>query len=175
MFQSNRQAAAVQRQKTRKVGDRDSAVTILTSGCHFSGKLFCRGSSRIGGRIEGQLISEGLLIIEEQAIITADIKAEEVIVQGRTKGRLEASVRVELTAGSQVEGDIVTPVLVVDEGAHFNGNCRMIAAQRADAGKKKGGTLEAVPGIAALGPEAKDGLGSDLPPLSKVPEVHVHS
>ena len=64
--------------KTNKkpVPARDSsAVTILTSGCHFSGKLYCRGSSRIGGKIDGQIISEGLLIVEEEAIITAEIKA----------------------------------------------------------------------------------------------------
>ena len=35
----------------------DAAVTILTAGCHFTGKLYCRGSSRIAGEIEGQVIS----------------------------------------------------------------------------------------------------------------------
>src|SRR5262245_2268512 len=51
-----------------------NAVTILTTGCHFSGKLYCRGASRIGGKIDGQIVSEGLLIVEEEAVITAEIK-----------------------------------------------------------------------------------------------------
>ena len=59
----------------------DSAVTILTSGCHFSGKLYCRGSTRIGGKIDGEIVSEGLLIIEEEAQINANVKADEAIIQ----------------------------------------------------------------------------------------------
>jgi cytoskeletal protein CcmA (bactofilin family) len=119
----------------RPVVVRDTAVTILTSGCHFNGKLYCRGSSRIGGRIEGQIISEGLLIIEEQAIITAEIKADEVVIQGKVKGKLEASGRVELTNSSWFEGDIATPVLVVNEGAQFNGRSKMISAKSVEVGK----------------------------------------
>ena len=117
---------------------RDSgAVTILTSGCHFSGKLYCRGASRVGGRIEGQVVSEGLLIIEEEAIITAEIKAEEVIIQGRVEGKLQASGRVELTATSFFTGDICTPVLVVREGAQFNGQSTMMRKEGATAGQGK--------------------------------------
>lgn len=111
--------------KQLKSASRDTAVTILTSGCHFSGKLFCRGSSRIGGKIEGQLVSEGLLIIEDEAQINAEVKADEVIIQGHVKGKLTAAVRVELCASSVFEGDISTPVLIVREGAQFNGRSTM--------------------------------------------------
>ncbi len=104
---------------------RDSAVTILTSGCHFEGKLFCRGSSRIAGRIEGRIVSEGLLIIEDEAQIIADIVADEAVVQGRVQGKLEAKTRIELSANSFFDGDITTPVLVVHEGARFNGRSTM--------------------------------------------------
>jgi len=104
---------------------RDTAVTILTSGCHFNGKLYCRGSSRIAGKIEGTLISEGLLIIEEEAIINAQVTAEEAVIQGQVQGRLEAKTRVELCASSHFEGDIKTPLLIVQEGAQFNGRSTM--------------------------------------------------
>jgi cytoskeletal protein CcmA (bactofilin family) len=110
---------------------RDTAVTILTSSCHFSGKLYCRGASRIGGKIEGQIISEGLLIIEEEAVITAEIKADEAIIQGRVEGKLQATSRVELCASSRFDGDIVTPVLIVREGAQFNGHSTMVKAEEA--------------------------------------------
>ena len=135
---------------SRKGATRDSAVTILTSGCHFSGKLFCRGSSRIAGRIEGQLVSEGLLIIEEEAVITADIQADEVIVQGRISGTLKANARVELAPSCSVDGDIEASQLTVHEGARFNGRCTM-PEKVADAdikgrkGKGKGDNVNVVP------------------------------
>ncbi len=111
--------------KRRGVGLQESAVTILTSGCHFTGKLYCKGSSRIGGRIEGEIISEGLLIIEEGANINANVKAEETIVHGRFTGRLEASVKVEFAETASFEGDLETPSLLVNEGAQFNGRVTM--------------------------------------------------
>lgn len=109
---------------------RDAAVTILTSGCHFSGKLFCRGSTRIGGTIEGEVQSEGLLIVEEGAKINANVKADEVVIQGVVEGRLEAGSRVELCASSVFIGDIVTPCLVVKEGAQFDGRATMAGAAK---------------------------------------------
>jgi cytoskeletal protein CcmA (bactofilin family) len=132
VFGNSNNQKNVQQQKSqpKKPAVKDTAVTILTSGCHFSGKLYCRGSSRIGGRIEGQIISEGLLIIEEQALITAEIKADEAVIQGRVKGKLEATGRVELTHTSYFEGDIATPVLVVSEGAQFNGRSRMVVGNQ---------------------------------------------
>lgn len=122
------------KQKKPAPGRDANAVTILTTGCHFSGKLYCRGASRIGGKIDGQIISEGLLIIEEEAIITAEIKAEEAIIQGRVQGKLQATGRVELCASSHFDGDITTPSLVVREGALFNGNASM--ARREEHGNR---------------------------------------
>ncbi|MDD9951967.1 MAG: polymer-forming cytoskeletal protein [Zetaproteobacteria bacterium] len=109
----------------RSGGVGDSGVTILTPGCHFKGKLHCRGASRIGGKIEGEVISEGLLIIEEEAEIKAKITADEAIVQGKVLGSLVSYKRVKLTETCVFQGDIQTPSLVVNDGAIFNGNSQM--------------------------------------------------
>ena len=170
MFTSPKQTTDKQRKPT---ATRDGAVTILTSGCHFTGKLYCRGASRIGGKIEGQIISEGLLIIEEEAMINAEVKAEEAIIQGRVNGKLSASGRVELCASSQFDGDIMTPVLIVREGAQFNGRSTMTRAEETTTNAK---TPKILPGG-----KGKD-HGDRLPEISrdvkdiasfKVPEVQV--
>ena len=125
------------KKKPRRVGAsyQESAVTIITQGCQFNGKLYCRGSSRIGGRIEGEIISDGLLIIEEEASISAKIKVEEAIIQGHVTGFLEAITKVELDATCVFDGDIVTPCLVVKEGATFNGRASMPAHKKDDKAK----------------------------------------
>lgn len=174
MFKTTTQPAPKSGKKT--TNNRDvGAVTILTSGCHFSGKLYCRGASRIGGRIEGQIVSEGLLIIEEEAIITAEIKAEEVIIQGRVDGKLHATGRVELSSSSFFAGDIVTPILVVREGAQFNGHSSMIRREEATAGGVK------TPRISVVGkPSQEDGRLPEISndtrleaPAHTTPEVNV--
>ena len=169
MFSAKKQEPAPKPKKPAS-GREANAVTILTTGCHFSGKLYCRGASRIGGKIDGQIVSEGQLIVEEEAVITAEINADEAIIQGRVQGKLQASGRVELCASSQFDGDIITPVLIVREGAQFNGHATMV--RRDEAGKQ--------PRIVASnGKGVKDGKqpdfdreGKDVAVL-KVPEVNV--
>ncbi|NBQ53170.1 MAG: polymer-forming cytoskeletal protein [Proteobacteria bacterium] len=166
MFGKSQQNQGAQRpQKKSITTGRDAAVTILTSGCHFSGKLYCRGSSRIGGKIEGQIISEGILIIEEGATILAEVKADEVIIQGKVNGRLEAKIRVELYPQSRFDGDIVTPVLVVNEGAQFNGRSIMSHGASASSHQTTDGRKSRVLPMAA-GSSGGDG--------SAAPEIKVN-
>jgi cytoskeletal protein CcmA (bactofilin family) len=120
----NKTQAEVRRTTTPS---KDHGVTILTSGCSFSGKLYCRGASRIGGKIEGEIVSENSLVIEEGAEIFANIQAEEAVIQGYVKGRIRASKRVELCANARFDGDIASPSLIVREGAQFNGTSEMTA------------------------------------------------
>jgi cytoskeletal protein CcmA (bactofilin family) len=111
-------------QKTKENSPKSSndyGITIITAGCHFKGKLHCKGSSRIAGTIEGELISEGMLVIEQGAVIKAEMNTEEVIVHGSITGSLHARKKVELASTSKFVGDIFTPSLIVEEGAKFDG------------------------------------------------------
>ncbi len=111
---------------------KDFAVTIITNGCHFSGKLYCKGSTRVGGKVEGEIISEGLLIVEEGAIINAEARVEDIVVQGHFRGSLISSGRVELSSSAIFEGDIHTSSLVIQEGAQFNGRTKMDVSRTAE-------------------------------------------
>ena len=112
-------------QSKKSVSRKDNSFTILTEGCFFEGKLHCRGATRIGGRINGEIISEGKLIIEETAVIEANIQAENAIVQGEVHGSLNAKGTVEITQSAVFVGDISTPSLIVHKGAVFNGSSHM--------------------------------------------------
>lgn len=111
--------------QVKKEQARDFAVTILTSGCHFEGKMFCRGSTRVGGHVKGEIISEGLLILEEESVVDADIECEEIVLQGKVNGTLKAKKRVEMSKTCVFVGDLNSPSLVVEEGAQFSGRSVM--------------------------------------------------
>lgn len=115
-FRSSKSKEKKTSQSRQKFG-----ITIVTAGCHFSGKLFCKGASRIAGCIEGEIKSQGLLVIEQEALINAKIVAEEVIIRGKVQGTITASKRVEITAKASFKGDIHSPSLAIQEGAKFNG------------------------------------------------------
>lgn len=126
----------VEVEKSTKKFNSDAAVTILTKGCSFNGKLHCKGSTRIAGDVEGQILSEGLLVVEEGAQIDADIHAEEVVIHGRVKGSIFSKGRVALAPTCYIEGNIVSPALVIAEGAHFVGSCDMHGKTTEDSKKR---------------------------------------
>ncbi len=117
--------AEAQTVKSLKKDSKDFAVAIITEGCNFEGKLYCKGATRIGGKVDGEIISEGLLIIEDSANLKADITAEDIIIQGQIHGNLSSNGRVELSPTSVFEGSIKTDSLVIQEGAKFNGTTSM--------------------------------------------------
>ena len=119
----------LQIEKRRGITAQEPSVTILTASCHFKGKLYCKGVSQIAGKIEGEIISEGILILEEAAEINATIHGEEVCLAGNMKGTIFARRKVELLPTCCLEGSLHTPVLVVQEGAHMQGQIQMEAAE----------------------------------------------
>lgn len=142
MFGSDKNQGASGK-RAASASTKDGGVTILTSGCHFAGKLYCKGATRIGGTIEGEVIAEGLLIVEEDAVINATVKAEEIVVHGRMEGNLSVQRKIEMCATADVQADIVTPNLLVHEGAIYNGRTTMKrAVATTDAGKRDGKDLK---------------------------------
>ena len=87
--------------------------------------FIARARAAIGGQIQGKVVSEGLLIIEEEACVEADIVVDEVIVLGKINGKLRANKRIELCENSHFQGEITTPALVIKEGARFDGHATM--------------------------------------------------
>ena len=69
------------------------------------------------------LSAKDSLIIGKTAVVTAPIKAASIIVAGKVSGDISASQRIELQASARVLGNLTAPVLVVQDGAMFEGHC----------------------------------------------------
>lgn len=76
----------------------------------------------IDGHVEGTIsLAEGRLTIGPDANVAADLTAKEVLILGHVKGNIVATGRVELRAGSNVEGDVRALRLAVEDNAIFRG------------------------------------------------------
>ncbi len=80
---------------------------------------------RISGQFDGTLDAKGVLSIGERANVKATIQAEVITISGTLTGNVTASGRVELLATARVSGKIVTPRLIIQEGAIFQGSVDM--------------------------------------------------
>ena len=97
-------------------------------GTEFQGYLNFDGVIRLDGRFSGEIHSSGTLIIGDPALVTAEIDVDTVIVSGEVHGNIRAKKRVEFHAPAKLYGNIATPVVTIDEGVIFEGNCQMAEA-----------------------------------------------
>lgn len=102
------------------------ALSMLGEGCSFEGRTFLQGEIRIGGHIKGIIVSDHLLVIEENAKIEGDISGVQIELSGTVHGNITASERLTLTEKARIEGDLRTTCLVVDEGARINGHVQIV-------------------------------------------------
>jgi cytoskeletal protein CcmA (bactofilin family) len=113
------------RPASREVHVSIEAGAYLGDGSKVSGKLNFEGPARIDGQIDGEIIAKDRIMIGESAVVTASIKAASVIVAGKVSGDITASQRIELRFSAKVLGNLTSQVLVVHQGAVFEGHCAM--------------------------------------------------
>ena len=98
---------------------------FLDAGSHINGELHFEDTFRVDGKLTGKVVSEGDLVVGEQGEVDGDIEVGRVFISGVVRGSVTAANRVELTAGGKAYADLATPTLVIEEGALFEGKCRM--------------------------------------------------
>jgi cytoskeletal protein CcmA (bactofilin family) len=95
-------------------------------GIEVKGDISFADRLQIDGKTNGKLTSEsGTLIIGESGEIQAQVDVGVCVVHGDVHGSLIARSKIEIRRTGRVHGDVITPVLLVEEGAVFNGAIRM--------------------------------------------------
>jgi cytoskeletal protein CcmA (bactofilin family) len=105
-------------------GDRGNE-SVIDPHARFNGKYVSDRDLRIEGEAQGEIECQGTLIISPQARVRSAIKAHNVIVNGDYEGDVDCGGRFEIGSTGRVKGSIKTQVLVVKEGAHWEGGVTM--------------------------------------------------
>ena len=100
---------------------------FLDAGSHINGELHFEDTFRVDGKLTGKVVSDGDLVVGEQGEVDGEVAVGRIFVSGVVRGSVSASRRVELTAGGKAYADLETPTLVIEEGAIFEGRCKMKA------------------------------------------------
>ncbi|MCU0284760.1 MAG: polymer-forming cytoskeletal protein [Acidobacteria bacterium] len=98
---------------------------FIDKDTQINGEIRFRDSFRIDGKFSGKILSGHSLIIGETGEMEADIDVGHISINGRVKGNLKASELIEIFSQGRVIGQIVTPKLIIEEGAFFQGSCMM--------------------------------------------------
>ncbi len=122
----------MRKEKRRRSGEGDTETlergevnAFLGRETFFEGKLSHSGAVRLDGRFKGEIHSEDILIVGETAKIDGEIHVGTAIIQGEVVGNINVKEKVELYHPGRVIGNIITPAIVIGDGAIFEGNCKM--------------------------------------------------
>jgi cytoskeletal protein CcmA (bactofilin family) len=124
--------------------------SVIDPHARFNGKYVSDRDLRIEGEAQGEIECQGTLIISPQARVRSAIKAHNVIVNGDYEGDVDCGGRFEVGSTGRVKGNVKTQVLVVKEGAHWEGGVTMTREPGArptvpapQPGQRQGGNAQA--------------------------------
>jgi len=106
----------------RIVESRANAGAFLGYGTKMSGRLHFEGSVHIDGDLDGEIDGKEITI-GESAVVTAQIRADSIVVCGKVEGEINVTHRIEIRATAKITGNITAPKLIIQEGAIFEGRC----------------------------------------------------
>ena len=100
--------------------------TILSPDIDFTGTLRFEKPFLIRGKVSGEINASGLLVIDENAVVNANIHALRVLIRGQVKGDITAVEKVEVTISGKLSGNVTAPEIFMETGCIFNGRCTMV-------------------------------------------------
>ena len=102
-------------------------VTVIADDLEIRGTIRFKTSVMLKGVFEGEILSEGLLVVGPTAKVTATISTKTLVSHGEITGNVTATEQVTLKNTSLHNGDVSTPNIIIENGAVFNGSCAMRA------------------------------------------------
>lgn len=103
----------------------NTAHNLIASGTIIKGEINSAVDIRIDGSVEGTIFSKGKVVVGEKGVVNGEIKASNIDIMGDVKGNIISVNTLSLKASGVINGDISTQTLIIEQGAKFNGNCKM--------------------------------------------------
>lgn len=102
----------------------------------ITGELRANENLTIEGQIQGTLEAKlHSVTVSQTGLAKAEILAKDVVVHGKVNGSITASNRVEIRPNGSVQGDVVSPAVIIEEGATFRGSIDMPRVTADDASR----------------------------------------
>jgi cytoskeletal protein CcmA (bactofilin family) len=105
---------------------------FVGGGTDVTGEANFKAMMRVDGHFSGRITSSsGTLIVGANGTVDANIEVAVAVIHGNINGDIIATQRLELGRAAKVNGNIQTPSLIIEQGAIFEGSCKMVQMQSA--------------------------------------------
>ena len=137
--------------------------TVVTGEANF--KAMMRVDGHLSGRISS---SSGTLIVGANGKVDANIEVAVAVIHGSINGDIIATQRLELGRAAKVNGNIQTPSLIIEQGAIFEGSCKMLQMTASVEKNKKKSVDEPLDTSRMQSISADGAKGTDISNVSSV-------
>jgi cytoskeletal protein CcmA (bactofilin family) len=103
----------------------DAAISLIAAGTKIVGDCETDGTIRVEGSVEGTLKAGKSIVVGRGGEVTGDIITQDAVISGRVSGNIIAESRLELQSTCDIQGEIRSRRVQLDEGARFNGQVHM--------------------------------------------------
>lgn len=103
----------------------NAATTVIAKGTVIEGKFACAENVRLDGSIHGEVKVEKRFVMGDSSYVQGNIVARDAAIQGRIKGDVHVKNALHLMDSAVIEGNITAKTMVVEEGARYNGSCKI--------------------------------------------------
>lgn len=112
--------------KERKnFADPEQLDTLIGKEISAEGTLDSEGDIQVNGQFQGEIKSNGDVIVAEHAKVKADITATNVYVAGEVDGNIAATERLEILETGRVNGNVASQALSIEPGGILKGSSTM--------------------------------------------------
>jgi cytoskeletal protein CcmA (bactofilin family) len=108
----------------------NNSSNIIGKGTTLEGNLSTSGNIRIEGKLVGSINTKAKLVLGSTSWVKGNVFAQTAEVGGEVQGTIEVAGLLILRPTAVVQGDIITNKLVFEEGAKFNGKCKMNTSEQ---------------------------------------------
>jgi cytoskeletal protein CcmA (bactofilin family) len=117
--------AVFKTQKEKLVTDGPDKLNRIVDGAEIKGDISVVTSIRIDGLVHGNISCAAKLVLGESGKIIGNIISANAEIEGEVEGELQIQERLILKNTSKIQGNIVTQSIIIEEGAQFDGVCKM--------------------------------------------------
>ena len=104
-----------------------TASAIIDSSVRIKGQIFSQGDLYLDGDFEGRVeLPNHKLTVGRNGTLTAEIRAQQVVILGIARGSIQANDRTEIRKGADFGGNIKTSRIVIEDGVHFQGRVEIV-------------------------------------------------
>ena len=119
------EGGAVMSSVSSKMEATPDVSAFIGKGVDFKGTIIYNGTVRIDGTLEGEVQTDGILLIGEEAVLKAKVSAGTVVCKGKITGDVTATEKIRLRAPAVLNGGVKAPMISIEEGVLFNGTIEM--------------------------------------------------